>query len=37
VAHPAFAEETLQQFVDNLARYVRGEPLRNVVDKLAGY
>ncbi len=24
-------------FVDNLARFVRGEPLRNVVDKSAGY
>jgi phosphoglycerate dehydrogenase-like enzyme len=24
-------------FVDNLARFVRGEPLRNVVDKAAGY
>jgi phosphoglycerate dehydrogenase-like enzyme len=37
ISHPAFAEETLQQFVDNLGRYVRGEPLLNQVDKLAGY
>jgi phosphoglycerate dehydrogenase-like enzyme len=37
VAYPDFAEETLAQFVDNLGRYVRGEPLRNQVDKTAGY
>lgn len=37
VSHPAFAEETLQQFVDNLSRYLRGEPLANLVDKRAGY
>jgi hypothetical protein len=24
-------------FIDNLQRYVSGQPLRNVVDKLAGY
>jgi phosphoglycerate dehydrogenase-like enzyme len=24
-------------FVDNLARFVAGEPLRNIVDKRAGY
>jgi phosphoglycerate dehydrogenase-like enzyme len=37
VSHPAFAEETLEQFLDNLGRYLRGEPLRNQVDKQAGY
>jgi phosphoglycerate dehydrogenase-like enzyme len=28
-----FAERTIDMFVDNLRRYVKGEPLRNVVDK----
>jgi len=28
-----FAARTLDMFVDNLRRYVKGEPLRNVVDK----
>jgi phosphoglycerate dehydrogenase-like enzyme len=37
VRHPQFAAETLAQFIDNLGRYVRGEPLLNVVDKQAGY
>ncbi|HZU06796.1 MAG TPA: D-2-hydroxyacid dehydrogenase [Chloroflexota bacterium] len=37
VRHPQFAAETLAQFIDNLGRYVRGEPLQNVVDKQAGY
>jgi hypothetical protein len=27
----------LDLFVDNWGRYVRGEPLRNSVNKLAGY
>jgi phosphoglycerate dehydrogenase-like enzyme len=27
----------VELFVDNLGRYVRGEPLRNVVDKSAGF
>jgi phosphoglycerate dehydrogenase-like enzyme len=37
VRHPNFSGEALKQFVDNLGRYVRGEPLRNQVDKMAGY
>ena len=28
---------TLDIFIDNLRRYVRGEPLRNIVDKRVGY
>jgi hypothetical protein len=27
----------LDLFLDNWRRFVRGEPMRNVVDKLAGY
>jgi hypothetical protein len=27
----------MQQFTDNLRRWLAGEPLRNVVDKRAGY
>ncbi len=30
-------DEAMQLFLDNFDRYVRGEPLRNVVDKQAGY
>jgi phosphoglycerate dehydrogenase-like enzyme len=37
VRHPNFSAEALDQFLDNLGRYVRGEPLRNQVDKTAGY
>ncbi|HZS00624.1 MAG TPA: D-2-hydroxyacid dehydrogenase [Chloroflexota bacterium] len=37
VRHPNFSAEALNQFLDNLGRYVRGEPLRNQVDKGAGY
>ncbi len=37
VQYPDFADETLAQFVENLGRYLRGEPLRNQVDKTAGY
>jgi phosphoglycerate dehydrogenase-like enzyme len=29
--------EVVELFVDNLGRFVRGEPLRNVVDKVAGF
>lgn len=32
-----FWERQLALFVDNWGRYVRSEPLRNLVDKLAGY
>jgi phosphoglycerate dehydrogenase-like enzyme len=32
-----FWPRELALFVDNWGRYVRGEPLRNVVDKQAGY
>jgi phosphoglycerate dehydrogenase-like enzyme len=37
VNFPRFHQETMAQFVDNLGRYVRGEPLANLVDKQAGY
>jgi hypothetical protein len=29
--------DVIRVFVDNLARYRRGEPLRNVVDKARAY
>ena len=32
-----FQEESLDFFVENMRRYVAGEPLQNVVDKAAGY
>jgi phosphoglycerate dehydrogenase-like enzyme len=32
-----FRQALVQLFVDNLRRYRAGEPLRNVVDKQAGY
>jgi phosphoglycerate dehydrogenase-like enzyme len=32
-----YAELVLEFFADNLERYARGEPLRNVVDLGAGY
>jgi phosphoglycerate dehydrogenase-like enzyme len=31
------AQRSVEIFVDNLKRYVAGEPLRNIVDKQAGY
>jgi phosphoglycerate dehydrogenase-like enzyme len=34
---PATAMRGVDIFIDNLQRYVSGEPLRNVVDKSAGY
>jgi phosphoglycerate dehydrogenase-like enzyme len=37
VRHPSFSGAALDQFLDNLERYSRGEPLRNQVDKIAGY
>ena len=36
-AHPGYAEEAFDVFLDNLGRWMRGEPLRNVVDRAAGY
>jgi D-2-hydroxyacid dehydrogenase (NADP+) len=35
--HPGYDTEAFAVFIDNLQRYVRGEPLRNVVDKIEGY
>jgi phosphoglycerate dehydrogenase-like enzyme len=35
--HPRYDELALGVFLDNLSRYVRGEELRNVVDKRFGY
>lgn len=34
---PATAQRSVEIFIDNLTRYVAGQPLRNVVDKSAGY
>jgi phosphoglycerate dehydrogenase-like enzyme len=34
---PRVKERTLALFLDNLKRYYQGKPLRNVVDKTAGY
>jgi phosphoglycerate dehydrogenase-like enzyme len=34
---PAYDQRALAIFLDNLQRYRSGEPLRNVVDKAAGY
>jgi phosphoglycerate dehydrogenase-like enzyme len=34
---PRYWERAMEQFTDNLRRYVAGQPLRNVVDKQAGY
>jgi phosphoglycerate dehydrogenase-like enzyme len=34
---PRVKERTLALFLDNLTRYRQGQPLRNVVDKTAGY
>jgi phosphoglycerate dehydrogenase-like enzyme len=36
-AHPGYAEEAFDIFLDNLGHWMRGEPLRNVVDAGAGY
>jgi phosphoglycerate dehydrogenase-like enzyme len=33
---PRYWERALEQFTDNLRRYVAGQPLRNLVDKRAG-
>jgi phosphoglycerate dehydrogenase-like enzyme len=34
---PATAQRSIEIFVDNLQRYTAGKPLRNIVDKSAGY
>jgi phosphoglycerate dehydrogenase-like enzyme len=36
-AQDRYTEKLLALFADNLDRYTRGEPLRNVVDRAAGY
>jgi phosphoglycerate dehydrogenase-like enzyme len=36
-AQDRYTEKLLQLFADNLDRFTRGEPLRNVVDRAAGY
>jgi phosphoglycerate dehydrogenase-like enzyme len=35
--HPGYEEEAFDIFLANLGRWVRGEPLENMVDKAAGY
>lgn len=35
--HPGYNAEAFQVFLDNLGRYMRGEPLQNVVDRQQGY
>jgi phosphoglycerate dehydrogenase-like enzyme len=35
--HPGYDGEAFAAFLDNLGRWARGEPLRNVVDRSAGY
>lgn len=34
---PGTAQRSVEIFIDNLTRYAAGQPLRNVVDKSAGY
>jgi len=34
---PTYFDRVMEVFEDNLGRYMRGEPLRNVVDKQLGY
>ena len=36
-SHPTYGERANQIFLENLRRYLAGEPLRNVVDKREGY
>ena len=36
-ASPRVAERHLETLLDNLRRFVKGEPVRNVVDKTAWY
>ncbi|HVO39334.1 MAG TPA: D-2-hydroxyacid dehydrogenase [Spirochaetia bacterium] len=35
--HPGYDREAFAVFVDNLGRWMRGEPLRSVVDRAGGY
>ncbi|MDR0387903.1 MAG: hypothetical protein LBH57_07665, partial [Treponema sp.] len=35
--HPRYREMALEIALENLERYVRGGPLKNLVDKAAGY
>jgi len=35
--HPGYDREAFRAFIDNLGRYIRGESLRSVVDREAGY
>jgi phosphoglycerate dehydrogenase-like enzyme len=35
--HAEYEERAARVFLDNLRRYVRGEPLRNIVNKEEGY
>jgi phosphoglycerate dehydrogenase-like enzyme len=35
--HPRYQELALEVALENLQRYVQGKPLRNLVDKAAGY
>lgn len=35
--HPGYGAEAFSVFLDNLRRYLRGEPLMNLVDKAQGY
>jgi phosphoglycerate dehydrogenase-like enzyme len=35
--HPGYGEEAFDVFLDNLGRWMRGEPLRSVVDRSEGY
>ncbi|HVP19786.1 MAG TPA: D-2-hydroxyacid dehydrogenase [Spirochaetia bacterium] len=35
--HPGYDKEAFSFFLDNLGRWVRGEPLRNIVDRRSGY
>ena len=35
--HPDWLDLSMQCFIDNFHRYVKGQPLENIVDKKAGY
>jgi phosphoglycerate dehydrogenase-like enzyme len=35
--HPEYGRMAMEVCLDNLGRYNRGEPLKNVVDKIKGY
>ena len=34
---PFYWERGIELFIENIGRYIRDEPMRNVVDKRAGY